>query len=372
MKLPDRITDIVWLQTAFIGDIVLTTAAFALAFERFPGARQHLVTTKVGAVALAGHPHLASTVVFEKGRAGLLASFRAVRTTLGKNLADPRGAVLVSAHRSHRSSLLGRYLRLPTINYREAAWGGFATARVPRLAVVHETLRLALLLEPLGVPREAIMAARPFLPQAALAPDSELARLLRLDDPSLVRIGISPGSQWRTKEWPAESYRALARALLDHDPRYLIILLGAASEGALVSVVKAGLPPERVVDTIGKAPLKVLNAVFPTLAVHIGNDSSPLQFASALDTPTVALFGPTTPQMGFGPLARHSRVAEVSGLACRPCSDHGPNVCPLGHFKCMRELTPAAVLEATLAVLAARPALTVDNAKAPDPFPSPP
>ncbi|HET9634801.1 MAG TPA: hypothetical protein VFP26_02640, partial [Gemmatimonadaceae bacterium] len=42
---------------------------------------------------------------------------------------------------------------------------------------------------------------------------------------------------------------------------------------------------------------------------------------------------------GFGPLAERHIVAGHDGLSCRPCHRHGPQRCPLGHWRCMRELS---------------------------------
>ena len=63
-----------------------------------------------------------------------------------------------------------------------------------------------------------------------------------------------------------------------------------------------------------------------------------------MDVPTVGIFGPTVPEFGFGPLASGSMIAGVDGLACRPCDRHGPQRCPLGHWRCMREVSSNDVL----------------------------
>ena len=65
---------------------------------------------------------------------------------------------------------------------------------------------------------------------------------------------------------------------------------------------------------------------------------------------TVTLFGATVNQMGFGPLASQSQALGIE-LECRPCSDHGPKTCPLGHFRCMSELQVDHVYEHCLQVL---------------------
>ena len=48
-KFPEPPSDLVWIQTAFLGDVILNTGAFDLASRRFPGVKQHVVTTAVGA-----------------------------------------------------------------------------------------------------------------------------------------------------------------------------------------------------------------------------------------------------------------------------------------------------------------------------------
>jgi heptosyltransferase-2 len=70
-------------------------------------------------------------------------------------------------------------------------------------------------------------------------------------------------------------------------------------------------------------------------------------------TPTLTIFGPTVPEFGFGPLAPRSQALGVTDLACRPCDSHGPQRCPLGHWRCMTEQPAAVVAERALALLAA-------------------
>jgi heptosyltransferase-2 len=87
----------------------------------------------------------------------------------------------------------------------------------------------------------------------------------------------------------------------------------------------------------------------------VTNDSAPLHFAQAVETPTVAIFGSTVPGFGFGPRGPRDQVVELGGLECRPCSAHGPPVCPLGHHRCMRDLDVDRVLAAIEATGALKP-----------------
>ena len=111
-----------------------------------------------------------------------------------------------------------------------------------------------------------------------------------------------------------------------------------------------GVTADRVIDATGQLSLLGSAELIRRCAVLVTNDSAPQHLASAMGTPTVTVFGPTVPEFGFGPLAPQSTTAGVSGLECRPCDKHGPQQCPLGHWRCMRDLTPALVADAVAQV----------------------
>jgi heptosyltransferase-2 len=84
-------------------------------------------------------------------------------------------------------------------------------------------------------------------------------------------------------------------------------------------------------------------------SVAISNDSGLLHVAAALGTPSIGIFGPTSP-WHWAPLNPLAAVIETrSELPCRPC--HKP-VCRLTHHRCMRDITADEVLAATRAALA--------------------
>jgi heptosyltransferase II len=151
-------------------------------------------------------------------------------------------------------------------------------------------------------------------------------------------IALAPGSVWATKRWPY--YRELAQLLAD-DAR--IVVVGGPDDAALAAEIRGAVP--NAVDATGALPLLGSAELIARSAVIVTNDSSPLHLASAMGTPTVAIFGPTVPDFGFGPLAPSSVVVGHESLSCRPCHRHGPRRCPLTHFRCMRELTADLVAE---------------------------
>jgi len=79
-------------------------------------------------------------------------------------------------------------------------------------------------------------------------------------------------------------------------------------------------------------------------------DSGPMHLAAALDTPLVALCGPTDLRR-WRPSARAGRHALISRAA--PCAPCNARVCPLGHHRCMQDIGIAEVVDAALRMLGA-------------------
>lgn len=327
---------IVWLQTGFLGDIVITTAAFRFVREHFPEIKQYLITTPIGAAALKGHPDLEKVLVFDKRGKGLWSEAGRLKKEL--KALDLGKVWMLQTHKSFRSSFLCRLIGLPTVTYFESQCGFLAKKRVFRVAVLHEAQRILLLLEALGVDRKLFQSAKPFLSPMTQGKVWDEVREFKGEH---TLIAIAPGSVWGTKRWPSEYYGELVQKLLDRsDAR--VVIIGSKDEIPAAKEVEDKIlagERQRVLNLAGKTNLDDLRSIFPQLNLLISNDSSPLHYASAFRTPTLAIFGATVPALGFGPLSPKARVAEID-LICRPCSAHGPQTCPLGHFKCMLEQKP--------------------------------
>jgi heptosyltransferase II len=150
-------------------------------------------------------------------------------------------------------------------------------------------------------------------------------------------VALAPGSIWGTKRWPG--YAGLAGLL--QGP---VVIVGGPEDRALAERVAAGRPSAHV--AAGELSLRASAALLSMARVLVTNDSAPLHLASAVGARVVAIFGPTVPAFGFGPRGESDRIVEHPAMPCRPCSSHGPQVCPLGHHRCMRDLEVGRVLEA--------------------------
>jgi heptosyltransferase-2 len=146
-------------------------------------------------------------------------------------------------------------------------------------------------------------------------------------------VALAPGSVWGTKRWPY--YSMLASRL---SKRHRLVVVGGPDDKTLAAEIVAAAEPNMALDATGRLSLLASSELIQRARLLVTNDSSPQHLASAMNTPTIAIFGPTVPAFGFGPLAPHSMIAENKDLPCRPCHHHGPPTCPLTHWKCMKEL----------------------------------
>ncbi|MBI3567039.1 MAG: lipopolysaccharide heptosyltransferase II [Gemmatimonadetes bacterium] len=327
------------VQTSFLGDLVLTTPLIASLAER--GAVD-VVTTPAGAPLLANHPAVRRVIVYDKRRAdaGFGGLWRMART-----LRAGRYDAAYMAQGSVRSAALVVLAGIREIVGFNTSAGRFLYTRRVRYAKDrHHAERLWTLGARAGEAPAGAIAPRLYPGEAERASVDRLLRDVPRDGAPY--LALAPGSIWGTKRWP--HFPALAKRMA---PVYRIIVVGGADDAPLAAEIAAAAGSERIVDATGELTLLASAELLARCAALVTNDSAPQHLASAVGTPTLTLFGPTVPAFGFGPLAPRHDTAGVEGLACRPCDSHGPAVCPLGHWRCMRDLDVSHIEGAVHALL---------------------
>ena len=101
---------------------------------------------------------------------------------------------------------------------------------------------------------------------------------------------LNPGAGWGAKQWPAERYGLVAKALAGDGMKPIINFSSAERDLALrVESASAGRAVP-LASTIGE-----LVALTRQARLFIGGDTGPMHLAAALGIPVVAIFGPTDP-----------------------------------------------------------------------------
>jgi heptosyltransferase II len=157
-------------------------------------------------------------------------------------------------------------------------------------------------------------------------------------------VALAPGAVGPSKRWSSTAYAALARRLVADG--FAVWVLGGPDEKSLAAEIVGDTQAR---DLVGH-DLRDAILALASATVAVSNDSGLLHVAAALGTPSIGIFGPTSPWhwAPLNPLA--ATVETKSELACRPC--HEPT-CRLGHHRCMREISPEEVLAATRRALTA-------------------
>ena len=329
------------VQTAFLGDVVLTTPLLAALRSRFPDCYLAFLGTPSGTELIRGLTGVDEFLVYDKrgGEGGLGGLRQKVRELKKYNF-----EIALSAHRSARTAALLALAGIPRrIGFATSALPWLYHQRAPRDPAQHEVLRNLALLDPLGGPGEG------FKPRLRLPALPEVGRELLGEEQSGPRVGICPGSVWPTKRWRAEGFSRVAERLHEESGAS-IYLIGAREDQAAAEAVEHSMKC-RALNLAGRTSLREWLALIAAMDLVITNDSSPTHLASALGVPVVAIFGPTTPAQGFAPWGNHHRIVETNGLGCRPCGEHGARRCPEGHMKCMNLIRPEAVLSAAVGLL---------------------
>ena len=322
------------IQTAFLGDVLLTTPLLAVLADRHGPV--DVVTTPAAAPLLESHPAVRRVISYDKR--GADQGIGGLRRLAGELRAQRYEAAYLP-HRSLRSAGLAFLARIPRRVGFADGWRVLYTESRPRPRAGHEIDRLLALTD--ASPRHQTL---PTL-QLSVADVARAKALLGMGTIRPPFAALAPGSIWGSKRWP--HYAALARRLVE---RLDVVLVGGSDDAPLADGIVAEArdagASHHAVSLCGRLSLRESAAVIREACVLVTNDSAPLHFAQAMGTPTVAVFGPTIPAFGFGPRGPRDVVVSVDGLACRPCSPHGPAACPLGHHLCMQSLTVDDVLHA--------------------------
>jgi len=97
-----------------------------------------------------------------------------------------------------------------------------------------------------------------------------------------------------------------------------------------------------VLNLCGKLSLHQSASIIQQADAVLTNDTGLMHIAAALHKPIVSVWGNTVPELGMYPYMptrkNLSKIIEIKGLSCRPCSKIGFEKCPKGHFKCMMDI----------------------------------
>lgn len=321
---------------SWVGDMVMAQSLFKLLRERRPGVAIDVLAPGWSLPIVARMPEVRQAVESPTAHGEFA---WAKRLEVGRRLRPVGYAQAIVLPRSFKSALTPWFAHIPRrTGFRGEMRFGLINDRRPfDPRVLDQTVKrfIALGLEPGEHPTSI---PEPRLRVSADRQRASLERLqLNTDQPV---TALMPGAEYGpAKCWPAVHFRTLAGML--RAAGHGVWVLGSERDHAVGAEIAAG---GRAVNLCGRTTLEEVTDLLGCCRQAVTNDSGLMHVAAAVGTRVIALYGSSSP--GFTPPLTSNRELHWLGIACSPCFRRD---CPFGHRRCLRDITPAAVLESVLA-----------------------
>ena len=319
----------------WVGDTLLAQPLLARLQRRLPGVVIDALAPHWTAPLLGRMPEIAEVIEapFEHGKLQLRR-----RWQLGRRLRSRRYDEAIVLPNTFKSALVPFFGDIPL------RAGFVGESRYGLLNILH---RLDEKRVPLMAERYAQLAERPgesaslplAKPRLIVDQANQVITMSRLGlDRRRPAVALCPGAEYGpAKRWPAKHFAELARRLAARGRA--VWLIGSSKDKAVGDTISA-LSDGAAANLCGRTDLASALDLIALCELVVSNDSGLMHLGAALDKPLIALYGSSSPRH-TPPLSGHARIARVEGLPCSPCYRRE---CPLGHFRCMNDLSPEQVL----------------------------
>jgi predicted lipopolysaccharide heptosyltransferase III len=335
----EHVKRILVIKMRYIGDTVLATPLLHALKASMPAAETHFLLNEETASIIKGHSKVDHLVPFDLPRAKKdVRYFIGFAWKIRRLMCD----MVIDLSHNDRSALFTFLTGAPLrIGYDKISFVNRRayTHLVPyRFGEIHTVDHHLMMAEHLGVP---LVDTNPDLPVFPKETQEVRDRLESAGvDNSLPYILIHPGARRWYKSWPVDRFAHIGDLIGRHH-RIQVVLSGGPSDQAACDAIASRMTA-RPVNLCGQIALPHLPALIAQSELLIGNDSAPIHIATAVNTPVIALFGPTRWENWY-PRREHD-VILTSVYPCRPCG-HSKLDCPLGDTFCMSAISMESVWE---------------------------
>jgi len=324
------------IQTAFLGDAILTLPMIQKLDEMFPMSEIDVLAIPSTQEIFSASPYLNEILVIDKKgkEKSMFALFR-----YAAELQDRKYTRIFSPHRSLRTSLIVMQSGVKdTTGFDNASFKHVYKNLVPYKGYHHEVQRN---LDLIGYNYSG--DGWKVLPEVKIPVSSKekveiFLNKLKIKDPFYT---IAPGSVWNTKKYPEEYFTDIIKFL--SGTGFPVILAGGKSDKELCERI-AGNFSGGVYSAAGRLSVTETIFMLGKSMLLISNDSAPVHMGMCVDIPVLSLYCSTVPDFGFYPYNYKSSYLSYGELSCKPCGIHGYRECPLTHFDCGKKLYPSEVI----------------------------
>ena len=319
-----KVKRILVINLSNIGDVVLTTPVIQLLRKNFPQAHLAVLVGPRAFSVFKSDPRIDKKIIYDKG------SCWKNKLILVNRLRQDRYDLVVDL----RSSAFNIFLGTP---YRTSI-----LARAPK-SLTHMRDRHLWKLKSLGLGTEELISPTVEFSQNDQDNVNRLMNKWQVRGRQIV-VGLAPGARNMTKRWEKEGYRQLIKRLYD-EYNAKIVMVGDKDDARLVEEIVSRIKP-RPINLCGKTTIGELAFVLTKCKLLVSNDSAPMHMAWAVNTPVVAIFGPTDYKK-YAPCGAQDIVIRKN-LPCAPCEQ---SLCRKGTRQCMKLISADEVFAACKKIL---------------------
>jgi len=328
---------ILFIQTSFIGDAILTLPALQKLKEINPNCLIDVLCIPESREIFKCGPYVDDVIVFDKKgiHKSLFSTLRFAYELKRENYKR-----LYSAHRSFRTSLIVLFLGV-----RDSY--GFNTSSLKH---VYKNL-IKYSLSNHEIQRNFDLIGFKFKNENwRIVPEivsdnsikNKVSSYLRDNKINNDYIAIAPGSIWETKKYPNKYFEEIINYLIERKNQ--IILIGGPKDKELCSSL-AMQNLSSVFDTSGIFSIVESVELLQHAKLLISNDSAPTHMGMAADIKVLTIYCSTVSDFGFYPYNSKSRFVSFDDLDCKPCGIHGHKKCPVKTFACGEKLLPKTIIK---------------------------
>lgn len=324
--------NILIIQTAFLGDVILTLPVIQVLKKNIPDSKIDFLCIPKTSQILKNNPYINEIIIYDKKKSNVNDSLKLINR-LKRNKYD----MIISPHRSFRTALIS-YLSCAkkSISFDKSSLSFLYDIKIPYEKKIHEIKRNLNLLESSGIITDEIVKPELFPGKEEADRINKLFVENKISTEEKIII-IAPGTVWKTKRFPEEKFVRLCDLLKSTDIK--IILIGGEEDKKISAYIITNSQNKNLINATGDLSILESTELIKRAALLITNDSAPLHIANSAGIKVIAIYGATVPSFGFYPYGKNDIVIETHGLSCRPCSIHGGNKCPVGTFDCMMKIS---------------------------------
>ena len=299
-----------------LGDVLMTTPFLRILRKRFPCAKITYLTGEFCRPVLEGNKNIDRLETFDHNifyKKNLSGVFKLV-----KRIKKEEYDCVFVLDKHFFVNWVISLTKIPIrIGFNRCGEGFANTVNVPYNKVKHEIDYYLELAYAAGA-KKVNSAAEKHLEITIPAKDSAFAKKFikknKLNTSKLICLvpggASNPGQNMSTRRWPVDNFRQLADNLIEK--KFSVLLVGGPGDREFSKNFN-----RTVVSAVGKTTLKQSIALIKLCKAAVVSDSGPMHFASAVNTPTVSIFGVTDPRRK-APLstkcAKHAYIWKMPAL----------------------------------------------------------